>query len=139
MVEALDNHSQTGFKYLQTGDQSWMTYHQTPIRMWAIDQSCIYEKVQPINNPQKTMITVFFGVDGIALLEVLPTAVKITSDYFCHNTIEALQQVLYPEGRVPGIIRDSSISIMHRSIRLKKFERNFMSVSFALFPGSRPI
>jgi hypothetical protein len=26
MIQALDNHSQTGFKYLLTSDESWMTY-----------------------------------------------------------------------------------------------------------------
>jgi hypothetical protein len=35
MIEALDNHSPTGFKYLLTGAHSWMTYDQGPTQMWT--------------------------------------------------------------------------------------------------------
>jgi hypothetical protein len=51
------------------------------------------------------MVTVVFGVEGIALLDVPPTGAKPRSDYFCCNIIEALKQGIYPEGRVPGTIR----------------------------------
>jgi hypothetical protein len=55
------------------------------------------------------MITVFFAVDGIALLEILSTGSKLTSDYFCYNIIEALEQVTHPDCRVPGTTR----SVLH--------------------------
>jgi hypothetical protein len=35
MIEALDNHSRIGFKYLLPGDESWMTCDQGPTRMCA--------------------------------------------------------------------------------------------------------
>jgi hypothetical protein len=50
------------------------------------------------------MITVFFGADGIALLGVLPTGAKTTSNYVRHNIVEALEQVFYPDRQVPGTI-----------------------------------
>jgi hypothetical protein len=105
MIDALDNHSRTGFKRLLTGDESWMTYDQGPTRMCALNRSCVDEMVRPTNYTQKTMITVFFGVDRIVLLDVLPTGVKLTPDYFCYSIIEVLEQVVYPDGRVPGATR----------------------------------
>jgi hypothetical protein len=51
------------------------------------------------------MVTVFFDVEEIALLDVLPTVAKLTSDYSCCNIIEPLEQAICPEGRVQGITR----------------------------------
>jgi hypothetical protein len=90
MTEALGTNSRTGFKHLLTGDESWMTYDQRPTRMWAVNWSCTDEKVCPTNYSQKITVTVFLGVEGIALLDVLPAGAKSTSDYFCCNIIEAL-------------------------------------------------
>jgi histone-lysine N-methyltransferase SETMAR len=105
MIEALDPNSRTGFKYLLTGDESLMTYDQSPSRMWAVDRSCADEKVPPANYSQKAKITVFLGVNGIALLDVLPTGAKLASDYFCCNIFEALEQVIYLKGKVLGTTR----------------------------------
>jgi hypothetical protein len=66
MIYVLDSHSPTGFKDLLTGGECWMAFNQTPTRIWAIDRSCVNEKVPPTIHSYKTMITVF-GVDGIAL------------------------------------------------------------------------
>jgi hypothetical protein len=50
MIEALDTNSQTGFKYLLTGDESWITYDQSPTRMRAVDRSCAEEGfVRPVS------------------------------------------------------------------------------------------
>jgi hypothetical protein len=73
--------------------------------MWAVDRSCVDEMVRLSNYSQKTMTAVFFGAEGIALLDVLPTGAKLTSDYFWCTIIEGLEQVIYPEGRVPATTR----------------------------------
>jgi hypothetical protein len=54
---------------------------------------------------QKTMVTVFFGADSIALFDIVPPAVKFTSDYFCTNVIEVLEGVVYPNARRDGTVR----------------------------------
>jgi hypothetical protein len=38
----------------------------------------------------------------IALLDVLPPGCRLTSDYFCHNTRETLDDAVYPSGRTAG-------------------------------------
>jgi hypothetical protein len=98
MITALDEHARTGFQYLLTGDESWMIYDQSSTRMLALDRSCVDERIRPTNDSRKTMVTVFFEVDGIALLDILPAGVKFTSDYLCKNVIEVLERVVYPNG-----------------------------------------
>jgi hypothetical protein len=131
MIKALGNHSRTGLKYLSTGEESSMTYDQGPTRMWALDWSCTDERVHLTNDSQKTMITVFFAVDGIILLDVLPTGTKLTSDYFCYNSIEALKQVVYLDGRVPDTIPCGLHVDKHPSMRLKTLNKNSMGASSA--------
>jgi hypothetical protein len=105
MITTLGDHSQTGFKYRLTGDELWITYDQTPIRMWALDRSCSDERVRSTNHSKKTMVTFCFSGDGIALLDILSSGLKFTSGYFCSNVIEALAGVLYPDGRRPRTVR----------------------------------
>jgi hypothetical protein len=38
-------------------------------------------------------------------LDILPSGLKFTSDYFYSNVIEALGDVLYPDGRRPRTVR----------------------------------
>jgi hypothetical protein len=68
------------------------------------------------------MVTVFFGVDRIALLDVLPSGAKFTSDYFCSNVTEALTGVAYPEERKPRAVR-------YVLPTLKKFDTNWTNVT----------
>jgi hypothetical protein len=105
MIEALDHHLRTGFTYWWTGGESWMTQDQTPTRMGALDRSYVDEKVSPTNCSPMTMITVFFGIDEITMLDVPPTETKITSDYFCRSIVEMLEQVPDPSGRISGATR----------------------------------
>jgi hypothetical protein len=73
-----------------------MTNDQSPIRMWTFDRSCVDEKVRPINHSQKTMITVFFGVHGILLLDILLTGAKLPTDSFCYKILVKLERVVCP-------------------------------------------
>jgi hypothetical protein len=53
------------------------------------------------------MITIFFGVDGIVLLDILSTGAKLISDYFCYNIIGAPEQVFDLNGRISGATRSA--------------------------------
>jgi hypothetical protein len=98
MIAALDNHLRTGFQDLLTGGESWMTRDENPIRMCAFDRTCVDEAIHLIAYYQKTMITVFCGGDGIALLEVLPSGAGMISEHFGHNIREEFDDVVYPNG-----------------------------------------
>jgi hypothetical protein len=82
MLEALDVHAQTNFRYLMRGDESWMMHDQTPSRMWALNRGHVDAIVRPSHQSRKTMVTAFFGVNGIGLVKILPEGMKLTSRYF---------------------------------------------------------
>jgi hypothetical protein len=100
--------------------------------MRAVDPSCVNENGPPTNHSQKTVVTVFFGVEEIALLDIFPTGAELTSDYFSCNIIEVLEQVIYPgERELWAHFALLSISIMHSSMARKELNENLMSVSSA--------
>jgi hypothetical protein len=105
MMTALDEHSRTRFHYPLTGDESWMTYDQSPTGMRALDRSCVDERVRPTNHSRKTMVTVVFGVDAMACLDIRPAGAKSTADYFCEHVADLVERVVYPNGRRAGAIR----------------------------------
>jgi Ca2+-dependent lipid-binding protein len=82
MLEALDVHAQTTCRYLMTGDESWMMYDQTPSRMWALDRDHVDAIVRSRHQSRKTMVTAFFGVNGIGLVKIRPEGTKLRSGYF---------------------------------------------------------
>jgi hypothetical protein len=49
----------------------------------------------PINHLLKTMMTVFFGVKCIALIDILPKKVKLSFEYFRENTIKEFDPIVY--------------------------------------------
>jgi hypothetical protein len=61
-IGLLTNHSRTGFKYLLTDYESWMTPDQIPFGMQPRDRSWVDEKVRPINLSQNPMIAVFLAL-----------------------------------------------------------------------------
>jgi hypothetical protein len=76
------------------------------------------------------MITVLFGVDGVHLLDILPTDAKLAFDYFCKNILEILEDVAYPDGRPAGTIR----YILHFGnspvCKTKKIQQKFNDCNF---------
>jgi hypothetical protein len=59
-----------------------MMSDQMPSKMLALDRECIGTIVQPSHQSGKTMLMVFFGVNGIGLVKLLPEATKLTSEDF---------------------------------------------------------
>jgi hypothetical protein len=98
-IRILDNQARTQFKYLLTGDESWMHHDQSPTKIWALDQEFVGQQVHSTNSRRKTMIIVFLGVEGIALLTVLPRAWKVTSAYFQEHSLRELAVQKYSRGR----------------------------------------
>jgi hypothetical protein len=50
-------------------------------------------------------MTIFFGVNGIALIDILPERAKSSSEYFKENITKELDLIGYPTGRKPHATR----------------------------------
>jgi hypothetical protein len=72
MGQQLAIYANAGFQHLLTGDESWMVHNDTPSRMWTMARSDVEPIARAINYPRKTMMSVFFNFNGIALINILP-------------------------------------------------------------------
>jgi hypothetical protein len=50
--------------------------------MLVLDLNSVDYEIRPTDPQRKTMVTVFLGTDGIALLNILPLGRKLISEYF---------------------------------------------------------
>jgi hypothetical protein len=67
--------------------------------MWELDRKSVDQKARLTNYRRKTMITIFFGVDAIVPLGILPQVWTLTSEYFQGHIIPALATETYRAGR----------------------------------------
>jgi hypothetical protein len=51
------------------------------------------------------MVTGFFAIDGIALLDILPAGAKVIAHCLCENVIGIFTRAACPNGRTAGAIR----------------------------------
>jgi hypothetical protein len=115
MFRVLDNNAWTGFKYPVTANESWIHSDQSCTQMWALYRESVDSRVRWTDYQWKTMITVFLGIDAIALLSILLQDWTLTSKYFQENSIWALAVENHQLSRKIGTPRPSFISRMHPS------------------------
>jgi hypothetical protein len=99
-------------------------HDQGSIRMWILDRSYVNEMIHSITHSQKIMITIFFSVDEIILLDILPVWIKFTSNYFCHSIIMTFKVLFIRTDELLGQFDTFSILATLSSIMLKKFNKN---------------
>ena len=83
------------FRYLLTGDESWFCYFTPHGCQRVHEDDQVPNRVRPnIQNP-KIMITIFWNVNGIAILDVLKKGTHMNSTIFISNILEPLTK--YPQ------------------------------------------
>jgi hypothetical protein len=105
MAQQLAIHANAGFPHQLTGNKSWMACDYTPSRIWAMARSDVDPIARLINHPRKTLMTVFFGVNGIALINILLEKTKLSSEYFWKNLTKEFDLIVYSAGRKPHATR----------------------------------
>jgi hypothetical protein len=73
--------------------------------MWTMARSDVDSIARPTSHHRKTMMTIFFGIKGIALIDILPEKTKLGSDCFKENMIKEIDLIVYTTGRKPQAIR----------------------------------
>jgi hypothetical protein len=66
--------------------------------MWTIARSDVDPIARPTSHPRKIMMTIFFGVKNITLIDILLGKAKLSSEYFRKNSIKELDLNIYPTG-----------------------------------------
>jgi hypothetical protein len=90
MLKVLDKHARTNDQYFLTGDELWMMNDQILLKMWTLDRDHLDPILHRSRRLRKTMVAVFFGVNGIGLVKILPQGQKVTSDYFKDAILHAI-------------------------------------------------
>lgn len=93
MLAILRRAKKNNYHFILTGDEAWFEYHYSPTHMWVYNTDERDQIVNKTNFCRKTMITIFFNIDGLQLLDVKPKGVKINADYFIENIICPLESL----------------------------------------------
>jgi hypothetical protein len=99
MAQQLAIYAKAEYQHLMTSDESWMAYDYTPSRVWTMSRSDVDTIARPISHSRKTMKTIFFGINGISLIDILLRKTKLSSKYFRENIIKEINLIAYPIGR----------------------------------------
>jgi hypothetical protein len=70
MIQQLAIHANAGFQHILTGDESRIVYDDMSPRMCTIARSDIDSIARPTSYPRETMMTIFFGFNSIALINI---------------------------------------------------------------------
>jgi hypothetical protein len=69
--------------------------------MWTLSRDDVATKPKHDIRMQKFMFTVIWNSLGFQVVDKLPTATKMNSDYFITNILEPLEQKIFPNRRKP--------------------------------------
>ena len=90
LLTILKEGRRTNFHFLITGDESWFFYTSSPRGVWLPEEAQPLEAQRPSHYSKKIMITIFWGVDGPVLVEILPDGQRWTAEYFIETVVPKL-------------------------------------------------
>jgi histone-lysine N-methyltransferase SETMAR len=99
MLETLRRHRRTHFRFLYTGDESWMFYSYPHTHQWVASLDDLEEIERGSHFKQKRMLTVFFNGDGDFMMNIMPKGSKMDSAYFTREILLPLASHCYGTGR----------------------------------------
>jgi hypothetical protein len=87
--------------------------------MWTMARSDVDPIAWSTSHHRKIMMTIFFGVNSIALINILPGKAKLSFEYLWKNMIKESDLIVYPVGRKLHAIRlclhfDNALSITRK-------------------------
>ena len=91
MIQKLNYLKHDKFKYIYTGDETWCKYHFDHKRKWVVSSDDLDERTRPSNFEKKIMIVIFFGINGLVLLDFVPNGQSLKSDYYINNILKQLE------------------------------------------------
>jgi hypothetical protein len=73
--------------------------------MWTMARSDVDPIAWSTSHRRKIMMTIFFGVNSMALINILPGKAQLSSEYFKKNMIKEPDLIVYPAWRKLHAIR----------------------------------
>jgi hypothetical protein len=72
IAQQLAIHVEARFQHCVTGNESWITSDYMPSRMLTMARNDVDPIAESTSHPREIMIIIFFSVNDIAIIDVLP-------------------------------------------------------------------
>jgi hypothetical protein len=100
-LRELAKHQASNFRFLFTGDESWLFYAYRRETAWAASWDDVDEIERPSHFHKKTMFVIFFNGIGDYTSVILPQGQRMNRTFFSECVIRSLAGLCSPEGRKP--------------------------------------
>ena len=87
LLEIIQKSQSRCFHNVITGDESWFKYSLQPRHQWIPEGSKPMEKERSTFHNKKVMVTIFWGINGICVLDTLTSTERMNSQYFINNIL----------------------------------------------------
>jgi hypothetical protein len=73
--------------WILTGDESWFDFSYDYEGKWTLARNSSMTKPRALINTSKIMVLVIWGVDEPALVEIVPSNLRVRAKYLCEFAI----------------------------------------------------
>jgi hypothetical protein len=78
-----------------TGDESWFLQYQEYRQIWRLPGDEVPKRVSQTIATPKTVLTVFFGAEGVVFTDWFPTGERFNSGHFYVHALRPLAEILH--------------------------------------------
>ena len=90
LLATIEKAEKNNFHFFLTGDESWFSYNFEPTTQWIKKGMKPDKRVRKSLNCQKVMITIFWNIDQIHVLDCLTTQQRMNSQYFIERILNEI-------------------------------------------------
>ena len=92
LITTLKTAQRTNFHFLLTGDESWFFYYYPATGRWVPRAQDPDEEQSQDHFASKVMITVFWGINGAAVIDAIPDGCSMNAQHFVDVVIPKIKQ-----------------------------------------------
>ena len=92
LIATLKTAQRSNFRFLLTGDESWFFYYYPPTGRWVPRSQDPDEEQSEDHFASKVMITVFWGINGVAVIDAIPGGCSMNAQHFVDVVIPKIKQ-----------------------------------------------
>jgi histone-lysine N-methyltransferase SETMAR len=90
LLNVLEGQQRIGFRDIITGDESWIYLNMTPNSIWIRAKEIPPIRPRTTIASTKAMLTVFWGIRGLRLINWLPHRASFNGAYFDENILQPM-------------------------------------------------
>jgi hypothetical protein len=98
-LRALEAMQRTRFRHIITGDESWFDLEYQHASQWSVSRGEVPQKGDPALGTAKFMLMAIWGINGLHLLDLMPSQCRFNVHYFVGYVLAALVQTVFSQAR----------------------------------------